>query len=149
MFFRQRTLFQTTRCLLLISLLCCAFLFGLQPFSADASFFFTEEVRGTLSVMTCIWSIYEVSNALSPINGWETEVRDLSEREDIIKGQMTGAPTTEIFADYQSQLLDVQKEKRERKKKLTRFKTWFYPAVGVVTTGIFILGVWLSGGPSS
>ena len=93
-------------------------------------------------------TLYEIGDRISPINEWTTEIRELATDEKIIERWLMVLTDADALKEFQKQLQDIRNVKREKTKRLTRFKTWFYPAVGVVTTGIILLYAWVNGGTS-
>ena len=76
----------------------------------------------------------------SPISKWENEIDKLTEDQRFLERWMLiNTDPTEVQR-LQKLITEVEKEKTLVKKKMTRFKRWFYPVVTLVGTGgIFLI----------
>lgn len=75
----------------------------------------------------------------SPISEWENQIDKLTEDQRFLERWMLiNTDSTEIQR-VQKLIEEAEKEKTLVKKKMTRFKRWFYPAVTLVGTGSLFL----------
>lgn len=76
----------------------------------------------------------------SPISKWENEIDKLTEDQRFLERWMLiNTDPTEVQR-LQKLITEAEKEKTLVKKKMTRFKRWFYPVVTLVGTGgIFLI----------
>ena len=76
----------------------------------------------------------------SPISKWENEIDKLTEDQRFLERWMLiNTDPTEVQR-LQKLIAEAKKEKTLAKKKMTRFKRWFYPVVTLVGTGgIFLI----------
>ena len=76
----------------------------------------------------------------SPISKWENEIDKLTEDQRFLERWMLiNTDPTEVQR-LQKLIAETEKEKTLVKKRMTRFKRWFYPVVTLVGTGgIFLI----------
>ena len=75
----------------------------------------------------------------SPISKWENQIDKLTEDQHFLERWMLiNTESTEIRR-IQKLIEETKKEKTLVKKKMTRFKRWFYPVVTLVGTGGILL----------
>ena len=144
MFFSQTAAVGSVARFFVATLLCLMLLFNAHLAHAEGVSITFKGVGLMLFAMT----LYEIGDRISPINEWTTEIRELATDEKIIERWLMVLTDADALKEFQKQLQDIRNVKREKTKRLTRFKTWFYPAVGVVTTGIILLYAWVNGGTS-
>ncbi len=144
MFFKETSRFATGSPVGVLTIFCMVFLL-FSPLAYADSFSFSAK---GLMLMLSVFTVFEISDSLSPINEWETQIQDDSESEELLKKRLAVETDAESFRKFHEHLQEVQQAKREKTKKLSRFKSWFYPAVGVVTTGVILLYTWINGGPA-
>ena len=145
MFFRETSLFAAVSRIGIATLLCLGLLVPAGPAAAEGISISAKGIGLVLFGVT----LFEIGNALSPINEWKTKIRELSQDEEFLKSRMAVEMDPSVIKEYQERLDKVRDTKREKSKKLTRFKSWFYPAVGVAMGGLIVVATWLNGGPPS
>ena len=82
----------------------------------------------------------------SPISEWENEIDKLTEDQRFLERWMLISTNTTEIQRAQALIEKAEGEKIVIKKKMTRFKRWFYPVVTLVGTGgIFLIERLLGG----
>lgn len=128
-----------SRFFLIIAMILVFSVVNLSPVFAD-----TNSDPGTQNLMPqfTLFSIgygYLVQK-YSPISKWESNIDKLTEDQRFLERWMLiNTDPTEVQR-IQKLIEKAEKEKTVVKKKMTRFKRWFYPVVTLVGTGgIFLI----------
>jgi hypothetical protein len=124
---------------LLICMLIFGFLIGVVPSTV------AEPQNPFIEYFLLGYTVYQFGYILTPLNELEADISKLRQDELFVQRWMSLNNDPASLEKGQVHLSRIQNEKKAEEKKRNRIRLWFYPTIGVISTGAILLFGWLRG----